>query len=75
MVSLADVDGPPMVPANGDLNGDSNGITIPKTCKAGVVEEFGPNFKLVVKQVPVPEPGTSVVVKGVCNSMCADLSF
>ena len=36
----------------------TNGETeIPKTCKAGVVENEGPDFKLVVEDVPTPEPG------------------
>lgn len=30
---------------------------IPKTCKAGVVVNEGPDFKLAVEDVPVPEPG------------------
>jgi hypothetical protein len=30
---------------------------IPKTCKAGVVVNEGPDFKLEVEDVPVPEPG------------------
>lgn len=30
---------------------------IPKTCKAGVVMNEGPDFKVVVEDVPVPEPG------------------
>jgi hypothetical protein len=33
---------------------------IPKTCKAGVVENEGPDFKLVVEDVPVPEPGMTI---------------
>lgn len=32
-------------------------FTIPKTCRAGVVHENGPNFKLEVEDVDVPEPG------------------
>jgi propanol-preferring alcohol dehydrogenase len=32
-------------------------MEIPKTCKAGVVVNEGPDFKLVVEDVPVPEPG------------------
>lgn len=32
---------------------------IPKTCKAGVVINEGPDFHLAVEDVPVPEPGTS----------------
>jgi hypothetical protein len=34
-------------------------IEIPKTCKAGVVVNEGPDFKLEVEDVPVPEPGKS----------------
>jgi hypothetical protein len=30
---------------------------IPKTCKAGVVVNEGPDFKVEVEDVPVPEPG------------------
>lgn len=30
---------------------------IPKTCKAGVVANEGPDFTLTVEDVPVPEPG------------------
>jgi threonine dehydrogenase-like Zn-dependent dehydrogenase len=32
---------------------------IPKTCKAGVVVNEGPDFYVEVQDVPVPEPGTS----------------
>jgi hypothetical protein len=32
---------------------------IPKTCKAGVVVNEGPDFHVEVQDVPVPEPGTS----------------
>jgi hypothetical protein len=39
------------------VGSDVNDISIPSTCKAGCVESFGPDFQLVVKQVPVPEPG------------------
>ncbi|KAF2176491.1 alcohol dehydrogenase [Zopfia rhizophila CBS 207.26] len=46
---------------------------IPKTCKAGVVFNEGMNFKVVVKEVPVPEPGPNeVLIKlnttGLCGS-------
>jgi len=34
---------------------------IPKTCKAGVVVNEGPDFKLEVEDVPVPEPGKTVI--------------
>lgn len=30
---------------------------IPKTCKAGVVVNEGPNFHVEIQDVPVPEPG------------------
>lgn len=30
---------------------------IPKTCKAGVVVNEGPDFHVEVQDVPVPEPG------------------
>jgi hypothetical protein len=30
---------------------------IPKTCKAGVVVNEGPDFTMRVEEVPVPEPG------------------
>jgi propanol-preferring alcohol dehydrogenase len=42
-------------------NGESE---IPKTCKAGVVENEGPDFKLVVEDVPVPEPGKLILIFG-----------
>lgn len=40
--------------------GEANGAsTIPRKCKAGVVHENGPNYKVVVEEVDVPEPGKS----------------
>jgi hypothetical protein len=36
---------------------DGTSPEIPKTCKAGVVVNEGPDFKLEVEDVPVPEPG------------------
>lgn len=30
---------------------------IPKTCRAGVTVDEGPNFRLEVQDVDVPEPG------------------
>jgi propanol-preferring alcohol dehydrogenase len=30
---------------------------IPKFCKAGVVSNLGPDFKVTIEDVPVPEPG------------------
>jgi hypothetical protein len=38
---------------------DTKTYEIPKTCKAGVVVNEGPNFTLQVEDVPVPEPGIS----------------
>lgn len=38
---------------------------VPKTCKAGVVVNPGPDFKLVVEDVPVPEPGKIACRHGV----------
>jgi propanol-preferring alcohol dehydrogenase len=34
-----------------------------KTCKAGVVSNEGPGFKLEVKDVPVPKPGKPTMYK------------
>jgi hypothetical protein len=36
---------------------DVKTFEIPKMCKAGVVSNEGPDFKLQVEDVPVPEPG------------------
>jgi propanol-preferring alcohol dehydrogenase len=33
---------------------------IPKTCKAGVVVNEGPDFKVEIEDVPVPTPGNQV---------------
>lgn len=59
---------------NGDVKAEvANGepqFDIPKTCKAGVVHNPGPDFKVVVEDVPVPEPGLSphsVVASAVAN--------
>ncbi|CAG9982242.1 unnamed protein product [Clonostachys byssicola] len=46
---------------------------LPTTCKAGVVVEYGANFKLEVQDVPVPEPGPGQLLirlnaTGVCYS-------
>jgi hypothetical protein len=38
---------------------DAQTYDIPKTGKAGVVSNEGPDFKLEVEDVPVPEPGKS----------------
>jgi hypothetical protein len=35
----------------------SPSFDIPKECKAGVVVDEGPNFRVEVKMVPVPEIG------------------
>jgi hypothetical protein len=35
----------------------SQGYEIPKTCKAGVVVNEGPDFYVEVQDVDVPEPG------------------
>lgn len=34
---------------------------IPKTCKAGVVVNSGPDFQIEVKDVPVPEIGMAAL--------------
>ncbi|OAL06037.1 GroES-like protein [Phaeosphaeriaceae sp. SRC1lsM3a] len=52
---------------------DAKTYDIPKTCKAGVVVNEGPDFKLEVEDVPVPEPGANdVLIKlnatGICYS-------
>jgi len=36
---------------------------IPKTCKAGVVVNEGPDFRVEVQHVPVPEPGKIQLVE------------
>jgi hypothetical protein len=36
---------------------DAKTYDVPKTCKAGVVVNEGPDFKLEIEDVPVPEPG------------------
>jgi propanol-preferring alcohol dehydrogenase len=46
---------------------------IPKTCKAGCVIEEGPNFRIEVLDVPVPDPGPDDLLlrlnaTGVCYS-------
>jgi propanol-preferring alcohol dehydrogenase len=43
---------------------------IPKTCKAGVVVNEGPDFKLEVEDVPVPEPGRLALPE--IRDLCAD---
>lgn len=46
--------------------GDANSMPeIPKTCKAGCVVNEGPDFRVEVEDVPVPEPGKPFhLVKG-----------
>ncbi|OJD34297.1 alcohol dehydrogenase [Diplodia corticola] len=46
---------------------------IPKTCKAGVVVNEGPDFRVEIQDVPVPEPGPSEILirlnmTGLCMS-------
>jgi len=55
----------------------SHSYEIPKTCKAGVVVDEGPNFRVEVQEVDVPEIGPEdVLIKlnatGICHS---DLHF
>ncbi|KAI5285507.1 hypothetical protein KEM54_000514 [Ascosphaera aggregata] len=52
-------------------------LKIPKTCKAGVVVNEGPNFSVEVIDVPVPEPGPDeVLVKLNVTSLCySDIHF
>jgi propanol-preferring alcohol dehydrogenase len=42
------------------MMGDSKTYAIPKTCKAGVVSNEGPDFKLSIEDVSVPEPGKPI---------------
>jgi hypothetical protein len=37
----------------------ADSVEIPKQCKAGVVVNEGPDFKVEVQMVDVPEPGMS----------------
>ncbi|EEP78079.1 conserved hypothetical protein [Uncinocarpus reesii 1704] len=50
---------------------------IPKTCKAGVVYNEGPDFVLKVEDVPVPEPGPDeVLIKLNITGLCySDIHF
>ncbi|KAL4950520.1 glycosyl hydrolase family 76-domain-containing protein [Aspergillus filifer] len=46
---------------------------IPTHCKAGIIENAGPNFTVKIEQVPVPEPGPDEIliklnVTGLCQS-------
>ncbi|KAK2751097.1 hypothetical protein FQN57_000172 [Myotisia sp. PD_48] len=52
-------------------------FVIPKTCKAGVVVNEGPNFSIKVEQVPVPEPGPDeVLIKLNITGLCfSDIHF
>ncbi|KAL3441278.1 alcohol dehydrogenase [Aspergillus insuetus] len=48
-------------------------FTIPTHCKAGVVENEGPDFRVRVEEVPVPEPGPDEILirlhaTGICSS-------
>lgn len=47
---------------------DAKTYDIPKTCKAGVVVNEGPDFKLEVEDVPVPEPGIPISIHAVLTS-------
>ncbi|KAG9242579.1 chaperonin 10-like protein [Calycina marina] len=54
-------------------NIDTKQSKIPKTCKAGCVVNAGPDFKIAVEDVPVPEPGPNEILlrlnaTGVCYS-------
>jgi hypothetical protein len=40
----------------------ANDSDLPKTCKAGVVDNEGPDFKLTVEDVPVPSPGKHIYI-------------
>jgi hypothetical protein len=42
-----------------DSNGSAPKFDIPKECKAGVVVNEGPDFRVEVQMVPVPEIGES----------------
>ena len=58
-------------------NGTAQTFEVPKTCKAGVVVNEGPDFRVEVQDVPVPEIGPEdVLIKlnatGICHS---DLHF
>jgi hypothetical protein len=39
------------------MAGNTSYFEIPETCKAGCVVGEGPNFRVEVQDVPVPEPG------------------
>ena len=44
--------------ATNGANGSEPHFDIPKECKAGVVVDEGPNFRVEVQMVPVPEIGS-----------------
>jgi len=44
--------------ATSGANGSEPHFDIPKECKAGVVVDEGPNFRVEVQMVPVPEIGS-----------------
>jgi hypothetical protein len=48
---------------NGGAKVSNGEFEIPKSCKAGVVYNPGPDFKVVVEDVPVPEPGLPVLFR------------
>ncbi|KAK5444173.1 hypothetical protein LTS15_010526 [Exophiala xenobiotica] len=50
---------------------------IPKECKAGVVVDEGPNFRVQVQTVPVPEPGPDeVLIRLNATGLCySDIHF
>ncbi|KAI9737148.1 MAG: hypothetical protein M1834_000741 [Cirrosporium novae-zelandiae] len=52
-------------------------IEVPKTCKAGVVVNEGPNFHVEVQEVPVPEPAPDqVLIRLNCTGLCySDIHF
>ncbi|KAH7087716.1 chaperonin 10-like protein [Paraphoma chrysanthemicola] len=52
-------------------------FNIPKTCKGGVVVNEGPNFRIEVQEVPVPEIGPSdVLIKLNATGICyTDIHF
>lgn len=42
---------------NGHSKYPASYFDIPKECKAGIMIDEGPNFRVEVQMVPVPEPG------------------
>lgn len=56
------IDNNPLSTTGGDvaLENGNGAPMVPKKCKAGVVQENGPNFRIVVEEVDVPEPGKSI---------------